>query len=131
MGGDSGLEVVARHGNWYQGDDDLYSHCLILRNGQVLWLNQGLSAVTVRQAMAPAAPFKRLLGLLSGLPKHWPASSYAGYNFILDPEAPGADEIAVFGVQDGDAQKAQRYLAADPASDVARLVREIANIDEV
>jgi len=124
MGGDSGLEVVARYGNWYQGDDELFCHCLILRNGQLLWLTQGAPAVTIRQGTASAKTLAALLAALEKLPKGSPKSSYAGTDFITD-----ADEVAVLGVREGDADKKRRYYAAHPGSEAARLVREISGID--
>ncbi len=129
MGGDSGLDVVARYGNWYEGDDELFCHCLILRNGQLLWLTQGLDAVTMRQGTASAKALSKLLAALEKLPKGWPKSGYAGYNFITDAEADRAEEIAVLGAQEGDASKTLRYYAADPGSEIGRLVKEMAGID--
>ena len=129
MGGDSGLEVVARYGNWYEGDDDLFCHCLILRNGQLLWLTQGLQSVSVRQGTASAAALAKLLAALPKLPKAWPKAGYAGYNFITDAEDAASDEIAVLGIQDGDAARSERYYAADKDSDLGRLVRQIAGVD--
>ncbi|MBI3553114.1 MAG: hypothetical protein HY077_11420 [Elusimicrobia bacterium] len=129
MGGDSGLDVVARYGNWYEGDDDLFCHCLILRNGQLLWLTQGLQAVTVRQGTASAKALSALIAALDRLPKGWLKSNYAGYNFITDAEGREADEIAVLGVQEGDSTKSLRYYAAQPGSEIARQVKEIAGID--
>ena len=94
MGGDSGLEVVARYGNWYEGDDDLFCHCLILRNGQLLWLTQGLQSVSVRQGTASAAALAKLLVALPKLPKGWPKAGYAGYNFITDAEDAASESRA-------------------------------------
>jgi hypothetical protein len=129
MGGDSGLDVIARYGNWYEDDDELFCHCLILRNGQLLWLTQGLPSVTVRQGTASAKTLSKLIAALEKLPKAWPKSSYAGHNMITDAEAQGSDEIAVLGLQDGDASKTLRYYAAEPSSEIARLIREMAGID--
>jgi hypothetical protein len=129
MGGDSGLDVIARYGNWYEGDEEFFCHCLILRNGQLLWLTQGQPAVTVRHGMASAKSLAKLLSSLEKLPNSWPKSRYAGYDFITDAQSQGSDEIAVLGVQDGDAHKAVRYYVAEPASEVGRLVKEMAGID--
>jgi hypothetical protein len=41
-------DVIARYGNFYRGDDDLFTHCLILRDGQCWLLGQGLRPVTLR-----------------------------------------------------------------------------------
>jgi hypothetical protein len=48
-------DVIARYGNWYRGDDDLFTHCLILRSGQCQLLGQGLRPVTLRSFKAPVA----------------------------------------------------------------------------
>ena len=121
--GDSGLDVVARCGGWQEGDDDLLCHCLILRNGQLLWLMQGPRTVTLRQGTASAAALAKLLASLTRLTKGWPAANFMGTNFIDE-----SDETAVLGTADGDAAKAQRYYAAPKGSDLERLVREIAGI---
>ena len=48
-------DVIARYGNFYRGDDDLFTHCLILRDGQCWLLGQGLRPVTLRNFKAPAS----------------------------------------------------------------------------
>ena len=34
-------DVIARYGNFYRGDDDLFAHCLVRRRGQSVLLFQG------------------------------------------------------------------------------------------
>ena len=49
-----GTGVLARYGNWYHGDDDFFTHCLILKNGECWLLGQGLNEVFVRVFKARA-----------------------------------------------------------------------------
>jgi hypothetical protein len=118
-------DVLARYGNFYRGDDDLFAHCLILRSGHCVTLFQGLTPVTAKTQAAPAAKMRALLALLKRpFPTQWPQASYSGYNFITDAEGPAATEIAVFG-----GPKPGGYYAAPADSDVGQLVRAIARID--
>jgi hypothetical protein len=94
-------DVIARYGNFYRGDDDLFTHCLILRDGQCWLLGQGLRPVTLRNFKAPASQFKKLTAALASIPASWAKASYAGYNFITDAESATASEIAVYGAQPG------------------------------
>jgi hypothetical protein len=41
-------DVIARCGNFYRGDDDLFAHCFVRRSGQSVLLFQGLQTVTLR-----------------------------------------------------------------------------------
>ncbi len=103
-------DVIARYGNFYRGDDDLFTHCLILRDGQCWLLGQGLRPVTLRN--------------------FWAKASYAGYNFITDAESATASEIAVYGAQPGGSLPGDfDYFVPPPDSDVAKLVKAIARID--
>ena len=121
-------DVIARYGNWYRGDDDLFTHCLILRNGRCWLLGQGLSTVTLRSFEAPDSQFKELTAALTTIPASWATASYVGYNFITDAESPTAAEIAVFGVQPGGASYGG-YFVPPPDSEVAKLIKAIAGID--
>ncbi len=123
-------DVLARYGNWYQGDSDLFAHCLILRSGLCIQLFQGLQTVTVKTFKAPAAKIDRLRRLLKPkLPDAWPDASYAGYDFITDPEGPSANEIAVYGVRASDTRPPGQYYAAPAESEVGALVKAIAKVD--
>ena len=121
-------DVIARYGNYYRGDDDLFTHCLILRNGQCWLLGQGLSTVTLRSFKAPVSQFKKLTAAIKTIPDSWATSSYQGYNFITDAtNYPACTEIAVNGVKPGGA--APDYFVPPPDSDVAKLVKGISGID--
>jgi hypothetical protein len=123
-------DVLARYGAFYHGDDDLFAHCLILRNGHCIRLFQGLEAVTATYERAPDADHDQLVNLLAQpIPASWPAASYAGYNFITDAEGPNANEIAVYGEQPGDTRPPGEYYAAPVGSPIAALVKTIAAID--
>src|ERR1700730_10539957 len=83
-----GTAVLARYGNFYHGDDDYFTHCLILENRECWVLGQGLQQVYVHAFKANAAECAELKAALTSIPAAWPASSYSGYNFItnaLDP----------------------------------------------
>jgi hypothetical protein len=122
-----GIGVMARYGNWYRGDDDLFVHCLILKNGECWLLGQGLQQVSVRVFKANHSKFKKLMAALSPIPAAWPNSSYAGYNFITDAESSNASEIAVYGKKlDG---SLAGYFVPPPGSEVETLVKAIARID--
>lgn len=123
-------DVLARYGNWYHGSDDLFAHCLILRNGLCVQLYQGLQTVTVKTFKAPVAKINRLRTLLKAkLPDSWANASYAGYNFITDAEGPNASEIAVHGVRASDTRPPGQYYAAPPDSEIGALVKAIAKVD--
>jgi hypothetical protein len=123
-------DVLARYGTWYKGDDDEFAHCLVLRSGHCVVLFQGLQVVTVKTHHAPATELDKLKHLLAQqIPPAWPRASYSGYNFITDAEGPSASEIAVFGVRDSDNAPPGQYYAAPADSEVAMLVKTIANID--
>ena len=122
-----GRDVIARYGNWYQGDDDFFTHVLILENGDCWRLGQGLQAVKVHRFKAPAQKFNRLKALLASIPAGWPAASYVGYNFITDAEGPQASEVAVYGQQPGGSLAG--YFVPAAGSEVETLVKTIANID--
>jgi hypothetical protein len=79
-------DVIARYGNFYRGDDDLFTHCLILRSGQCS-LGTGTSTCELRNFKAPASQFKKLTAALASIPASWAKASYAGYNFITDAES--------------------------------------------
>jgi len=55
-----GRGVLARYGNWYHDDDDFFTHCLILKNGECWLLGQGLSEAFVRAFKARTAKFRQL-----------------------------------------------------------------------
>jgi hypothetical protein len=123
-------DVIARYGNFYRGDDGLFTHCLIQRDGQCWLLGQGLRPVTLRSFKAPVSKFKKLTAALATIPASWATASYVGYNFITDAESANASEIAVFGVKPGGSLPADgEYFVAPPDSDVAKLVKAIARID--
>lgn len=124
-----GKGVLARYGNWYHDDDDFFTHCLILKNGECWLLGQGLNEVFVRVFNARAGKFRQLKTALSSIPAAWPQSTYDpnGYNFITDATGPNANEIAVFGKQPG--QKIGQYYVPAAGSQVETLVKAIANID--
>lgn len=123
-------DVLARYGNWYRGDDDLFAHCLIRRKGDCVRIFQGLQTVTTQIAPADARMHARLVDMLDdGIPAEFPSASYQGYNFVTDPEGPDASEIAVHGVQAGDNRPPGQYYAATTGSEIGRLVKEIAQLD--
>lgn len=123
----AGTGVIARYGNWFRGDGDLFTHCLILENGKCWLLGQGLEQVTLQVFEAPDEKFEKLKAALATIPAEWPQSSYAGYNFITNAESPTASEIAVYGVKP-DASLGE-YFVPPSDSNVAQLVKAIANID--
>ena len=122
-----GIGVIARYGNWYRGDDDFFTHCLILKNGECWLLGQGLQQVTLRVFKAPAVKFKKLKAALASIPAGWANASYSGYNFITDAESSTASEIAVYGKKSGGSLKA--YFVPAAGSVVEGLVKAIAHID--
>jgi hypothetical protein len=119
--------VIARYGNWFRGDDDFFTHCLILKNGECWLLGQGLEQVTLRVFQAPASKLQNLKTLLASIPAAWPNASYSGYNFITDAESPTASEIAVYGKKPGGSLAG--YFVPSAGSAVESLVKAIANID--
>jgi hypothetical protein len=122
-----GTGVIARYGNWYRGDDDLFTHCLILENGQCWLLGQGLEQVRLKVFKAPGAKFKKLKTELASIPAAWSAASYSGYNFITDAESSTASEIAVYGKKPGESLPG--YFVPAAGSTVEALVKVIAQID--
>jgi hypothetical protein len=122
-----GIGVIARYGNWYHADDDLFTHCLILKNGECLLLGQGLQQVGVRIFKAHPLKFKKLKAALASIPAAWPSSSYAGYNFITNAESSDASEIAVYGKKAGGTLAG--YFVPPVGSVVETLVKQIAHID--
>ena len=125
-----GLEVLARYGNFYHGDDDEFAHCFLLRDGRCVLLFQGLQAVFISTREAPKDEYDQLVDLLDkGIPAGWPPSSYSGYNFVTDARSTTASEIAVYGVQPGDTRPVGEYYAAPADSDIGRLVKAIAKVD--
>ena len=121
-----GIGVIARYGNWHHGDDDFFTHCLILKNGECWLLGQGLEQVTVRVFKARHSKFKQLKTALASIPAGWPTATYSGYNFITDAMGPTASEIAVFGKKPG--SKIGQYYVPPGGSKVETLVKAIANI---
>jgi hypothetical protein len=119
--------VVARYGNFFRGDSDFFTHCLILKNGECWLLGQGLQQVYVRSFKAPAAKFRSLTAALASIPAGWAGSSYGGYNFITDAEGPNAMEVAVYGQPPG--VSLAGYFVPPAGSTVEALVKAIANID--
>ena len=124
-----GKGVLARYGNWYHDDDDFFTHCLILKNGECWLLGQSLDEVFVGVFKARAGKFRQLKTALSSIPAAWPQSSYDtnGYNFITDATGANANEIAVFCKQSG--QTIGQYYVPPAGSQVEALVTAIANID--
>ena len=124
-----GKGVLARYGNWFHQDDDYFTHCLILKNGECWLLGQGLNEVYLRVFKAPAGKFKQLQNSLKPIPAAWAPSSYDGdgYDFITNAEGPSANEIAVFGKKPG--VQIGSYFIPPAGSPVAALVKAIANID--
>jgi hypothetical protein len=121
-----GIGVIARYGNWYHKDDDFFTHCLILKNGECWLLGQGLEQVTLRIFKARHSKFKKLRAALAPIPAAWPAASYSGYNFITDAESATASEIAVYGKKTGGSLAG--YFVPPPGSVVEGLVKAIAHI---
>ena len=122
-----GKGVIARYGNWYHDDDDLFTHCLILKNGECWLLGQGLQQASVKVFKANHAKFKKLKAALASIPAAWPNSSYSGYNFITDAESANASEIAVYGKKPGGSLAG--YFVPPAGSVVETLVKAIADID--
>jgi hypothetical protein len=123
-------DVLARYGNWFQGADDLFAHCLIRRSRECVLIFQGSQVVTVKIHRAPEGEHEHLVDLLEApIDPSWPHASYLGYNFITDPEGPAASEIAVWGVQTADNQPPGQYYAAPASSEVGALVKQIAQVD--
>jgi hypothetical protein len=122
-----GTGVIARYGNWYRGDDDFFTHCLILKNGECWLLGQGLEQVTLRAFKVPISKFNQLKAALASIPAGWPSASYSGYNFITDAESATASEIAVYGKQPGGSLAG--YYVPPAGSNVETLVKAIARID--
>jgi hypothetical protein len=122
-----GTGVIARYGNWYRGDDDFFTHCLILKNGECWLLGQGLEQVTLHVFKAPISKFNQLKAALASIPAGWPSASYSGYNFITDAESATASEIAVYGKQPGGSLAG--YYVPPAGSNVETLVKAIARID--
>jgi hypothetical protein len=122
-----GIGVIARYGNWHHGDDDFFTHCLILKNGECWLLGQGLEQVTVRVFKARHSKFKQLKTALASIPAGWPTATYSGYNFITDAESSTASEIAVYGKKTGGSLAG--YFVPPAGSVVEGLVKAIAHID--
>ena len=122
-----GKGVIARYGNFFHGDDDFFTHCLILKNGECWLLGQGLEQVYLRVFKANKSKFKKLKAALASIPAAWPTASYTGYNFITDAESATAREIAVYGKQPGGSLAA--YYVPAAGSNVETLVKAIAHID--
>ncbi len=123
--------VIARYGNFFQGDDDLFTHCLILDNGECWLLGQGLREVTLSVFKAPEEAFNKLTtALTTPIPAEWTEASNTRYNFITDPTSPTATQITVFGLRANDPPALGSYYVPPAGSDIERLVKEIANIDE-
>jgi hypothetical protein len=122
-----GTGVIVRYGNWYRGDDDFFTHCLILKNGECWLLGQGLEQVTLRVFKAPISKFNQLKAALASIPAGWPTASYSGYNFVTDAESATASEIAVYGKQPGGSLAG--YYVPPAGSIVETLVKAIARID--
>jgi hypothetical protein len=122
-----GIGVIARYGNWYHHDDDFFTHCLILKNGECWLLGQGLVQVTLRVFKTQHSKFKQLTAALASIPAGWPAASYSGYNFITDAESATASEIAVYGKKPGGSLAG--YFVPPAGSVVEGLVKTIAHID--
>jgi hypothetical protein len=120
------IDVIARYGNWFKGDDDLFTHCLILRNGECRLLGQGLQVVTLSKFNAPAAKLRKLKAAIAVTPSAWQNASYGGYNFITDAESPLAGEIAVYGKKVGGGPG---YFVPAAGSEAEALVKAIAKID--
>ena len=125
-----GVGVLARYGNWYKGDDDFFTHVLILKNGHCLRLGQGLTEVFLHSFKANASKFRQLKAALSSIPAAWADSSYDanGYNFITNAlDNATATEIACFGKKPGN--NVGDYYVPPAGSSVEALVKAIANID--
>jgi hypothetical protein len=120
-------DVIARYGNWFKGSDDFFTHCLILRNGERRLLGQGLRAVTLSKSTVSPTKLKKLKAALTPIPATWADASYAGYNFITDPESPTASEVAVYGKKAGSGLPG--YFVPPAGSEAETLVKAIANID--
>lgn len=125
-----GVGVIARYGNWYKGDDDFFTHVLILKNGHCWRLGQGLQEVFLHTFKANHSKFNQLKAALASIPATWAQSIYDGngYNFITNAlDNATATEIAVYGKKPGGSLAA--YYVPPAGSSVEALVKAIANID--
>ena len=122
-----GKDVIARYGNYYHGDDDFFTHCLILKNGECWLLGQGLDPVHLRVFKANPAKLRQLKTAIASIPPAWSNSSYDGYDFITDAEGPNAREVAVYGKKPGNTLPG--YFVPPAGSQVEQLVKSIAHID--
>src|ERR1700730_1834286 len=120
-------DIIARYGNWFKGDDDLFTHCLILRNGERRLLGQGTRVVTLSRSKVPPTKLKKLKLALATIPVTWADASYVGYNFITDAESPTASEVAVYGRKAGGGLPG--YFVPPAGSEAGTLVKAIAHID--
>lgn len=123
---DLGIGVMACYGNWYRGDNDFFTHVLILKDGHCYRLGQGLQQVLLHTFKANASKFKQLKAALTSLPAEWPVADYNGYNFISDAESATASQIAVYGKKAGGLAG---YYVPPAGSPVEALVKAIARID--
>lgn len=125
------MDVLARYGAYYHGDDDEFAHCFVLSGGRSVLLFQGLNTVFMSILEAPKKEFDQLADLLSkGIPAGWPKASYSGYDFVTNAlDNTTASEIAVYGMQPGASPAIGQYYAAPPDSEIGKLVKAIAQVD--
>ena len=125
------LDVIARYGAFYHGDDEEFAHCFVLSDGRSILLFQGLNSVVMSVVESPKKEFDTLADLLRrGIPAGWPASAYQRYNFVTDATNDATrSEIAVLGLQPGSSPPIAHYYSAPPDSPIGTLVKAIAQLD--
>jgi len=129
-----GASVIAKYGNWYQGDDDLYAQCMVVstgRSAQREIIFQGMAVVSVSRASIPAAKLEALEKLRRTLSTESSPAPYSGYNFLKIDESAGPD-IEILGQAPGVKGNTSydQYFNVSPQSDAAQAIKSICNIDE-
>jgi hypothetical protein len=121
--------VIAKYGNWYKGDDDLYAQCLILSDGKHAvreYVFQGMQAISVSRKNVSPGDLRKLENLRRPLPSDSLLAPYNGYNFLQIDESAGPD-FEVLGQAPGVKGDAgyDQYFSVSPKSDVAGILRTI------
>ena len=129
----NGSTVIAKYGNWYQGDDDAYAQCMILSDGtnaQRETIIQGMAGVTVETKSVPSDQLAALEKLRRPLPADSNLSSYTGYNFLQINETGPAD-IEVLGQAPGVKGNTayDQYFTVTLASDAAKVIKTICDME--
>jgi hypothetical protein len=81
-----GKGVIARYDNFYRGDSDFFTHCLIMKTGECWLPGQGLEQVLLHTFKANAAKFRQLKTALASIPAAWSKASHGGYNLSPTPK---------------------------------------------